>query len=46
LNLKRTILDFAGIKNVSANYFGPVINSTEQQRKKWLQKVEVIAASR
>lgn len=46
LNLKRTILDFAGIKNVSANYFGPVINSTDQQRQKWLQKVEALAASR
>lgn len=46
INLKRAILDFAGIKNVSASYFGPVINSTEHQRRKWLDRVEAIAASR
>ena len=37
--LKRTILDFVGIKNQSINYFGPVIGSSEEQRERWLAKV-------
>ncbi|MBU2892481.1 NAD(P)H-dependent oxidoreductase [Colwellia sp. D2M02] len=42
-NLKRTILDFSGIKNTSATYFGPVISASEQVRKTWLTKVEKMA---
>ncbi|MFT5591880.1 MAG: NAD(P)H dehydrogenase (quinone) [Oceanicoccus sp.] len=38
--LKRTILDFVGIKNQSIHYFGPVIGSNDQQKERWLNKVE------
>lgn len=37
--LKRTILDFVGIKNQSIHYFGPVIGSSDQQKERWLAKV-------
>ncbi|OLQ94544.1 NAD(P)H dehydrogenase [Vibrio ponticus] len=38
--LKRSILDFSGIKNQSATYFGPVISSDDKTRQAWLEKTE------
>lgn len=38
-NLKHTILDFVGIKNITSMYFGPVLHSEEKTRKVWLDKV-------
>ncbi|MDA0148991.1 NAD(P)H-dependent oxidoreductase [Vibrio sp. LaRot3] len=43
--LKTSILDFSGIKNTKATYFGPVINSTKEQRDNWLEKVAKRAKS-
>ncbi|MEO5977023.1 MAG: NAD(P)H-dependent oxidoreductase [Chryseolinea sp.] len=40
--LKKTILEFCGIKPVKVTYIGPLRNSTESFRKKMLQKVEVL----
>jgi putative NADPH-quinone reductase len=37
--LKYTILDFVGIKNQATLYFGPIINSQEVTRQRWLDKV-------
>jgi putative NADPH-quinone reductase len=36
--MKRTILEFSGIKPVTITSFGPVKGSSEQQRAKWLEK--------
>jgi len=41
--LKMSILDFSGIKNRSTTYFGPVIGSTDDKRKKWIDKVAKLA---
>lgn len=41
--LKRTILDFIGIKNISTHYFGPVISSNDKRRDRWLNKIEKLA---
>ena len=41
--LKHSILDFSGIKNISATYFGPVIHSKIDHRKDWLNKVAKLA---
>jgi putative NADPH-quinone reductase len=38
--LKKSVLGFCGVKPVKVSYFGPVKSSTEQLRKKWLEKVE------
>ena len=37
--LKKSTLEFCGIKPVKVNYIGIIKNSTEEQRKKWLEKV-------
>lgn len=37
--MKRTILEFSGIKPVSISSFGPIRGSSEQQRNKWLARV-------
>ncbi len=37
--LKRSVLEFCGIKPVHVTYIGAVRNSTEQQRARWLQSV-------
>ncbi|MDO6525283.1 MULTISPECIES: NAD(P)H-dependent oxidoreductase [unclassified Motilimonas] len=34
-HLKRTILDFVGIKTVATQYFGPVISSKPEARNAW-----------
>ncbi|MCM5509997.1 MULTISPECIES: NAD(P)H-dependent oxidoreductase [Vibrio] len=39
-HLKRTILDFAGIKNLSTLFLGPVIHSKPENREKWVKKVQ------
>lgn len=36
--MKRTILEFSGIKPVTISSFGPVKGSSQQQREKWLGK--------
>ena len=36
--MKRTILEFCGIKPVKVSSFGPVKNATLQKREKWLAK--------
>jgi putative NADPH-quinone reductase len=36
--MKRTILEFSGIKPVTISSFGPVKGSSQQQREKWLDK--------
>ncbi len=39
--LKKSTLEFCGIKPVKVTYIGPIRNSTENFRKKMLQKVEL-----
>lgn len=41
---KRTILDFIGVKNKAIHYFGPVMNSDQPTRERWLKEVERLAA--
>ncbi len=43
-HLKHGILDFVGIKNLSTIYFATVINSDDNKRKQWLQKVAARAS--
>jgi putative NADPH-quinone reductase len=42
--LKRGILGFCGIRPIRATYFGPIIRSTEPQRKQWLAQAEALGA--
>ena len=42
--LTRTILGFVGIRNKASHYFGPVIRADEEQRQRWLAKVQQLAA--
>lgn len=44
-HLKKTILDFAGIKNRRTTYFGPVIDANEKQVAGWHKKVNQLANS-
>ncbi len=39
-SMKKSILDFCGIRPVKISTFGPIKNSTENKRKSWLGKVE------
>jgi NAD(P)H dehydrogenase (quinone) len=41
--LKRTILEFCGFKNIAATYIGPVISSTQLQRDKWGKLISKLA---
>ena len=41
--LKETILSFSGIKNVSRQYFGPVISASEKQIDGWFLKTQKMA---
>ena len=41
--LKETILSFSGIKNLSRQYFGPVISATEKQIDGWFLKTQKLA---
>ena len=38
--LKKTVLNFCGVSPVKVTAFGPVKNSSDKQREKWLNKVE------
>jgi NAD(P)H dehydrogenase (quinone) len=38
--LKKSTLEFCGVKPVRLSYFGPVKNSSEKLRAKWLEKAE------
>ena len=40
--LKKSTLEFCGVKPVAVTYFGPVKSSNDKIRKKWLDKVEQI----
>ena len=41
--MKRTILEFCGIKPVKISSFGPIRFSTAQQRERWLEQVRAFA---
>ncbi|MDF2156132.1 NAD(P)H-dependent oxidoreductase [Vibrio sp. CAU 1672] len=43
--LKNSVLGFSGIKNRSSTYFGPVINSSINNRKVWFRKVAQLASN-
>ena len=43
-HLKKTVLDFVGIKNKRTTYFGPVISSKVKDVEKWYDKVAKLAA--
>ena len=38
--MKRTILEFSGIKPVSVSSFGPIKGSTQKKRERWLGQVQ------
>lgn len=42
--MKRTVLEFCGIKPVKLTEFGSVINSQEKDRLKWLEKARELGA--
>ncbi len=42
--MKRTVLEFCGIKPVKISEFGPVIHSTPKQRKQWLKQAAQLGA--
>jgi len=44
LLMKRNILGFCGIKPVRVTEIGPVNSSSEEQRRKWLEKVKLLGA--
>lgn len=41
-SMKRTILEFCGIKPVKITTFAPLKSSSDSERKKWLEKVEAL----
>ncbi len=41
--LKKTILSFSGIRNISKQYFGPVISATEDQIDGWFEQTRKLA---
>ena len=43
--MKKTILQFCGIKPVRITEVGPMKNSTESKRKKWLEQVRALGAA-
>ena len=42
--MKRTVLEFCGVKPVKLTEFGPVINSQDKDRHKWLSKARELGA--
>lgn len=42
--LRKTTLEFCGIKPVTVASFGPILNSTDQQRARWLAQASALAA--
>jgi len=43
--MKKTTLEFCGIRPVKTRMFGPVISSTPDQRGMWLRQARELAAS-
>lgn len=43
--MKKTILEFCGVRPVRITEVGPVKNSTEARRKQWLEQVRALGAS-
>ncbi|MBB5607120.1 MULTISPECIES: NAD(P)H-dependent oxidoreductase [unclassified Janthinobacterium] len=41
--LRKTTLEFCGVKPVKVVSFGPILNSTQQQRERWLAQVRKLA---
>ena len=41
--LRKTTLEFCGIKPVRVASFGPILNSTEPQRARWLEQAQALA---
>ena len=41
--LRKTTLEFCGVKPVKVASFGPMIDSTEQQRERWLAQARTLA---
>ena len=41
--VRKTTLEFCGIKPLRTLTFGPVLGSTDQQRRSWLQQAQAIA---
>jgi NAD(P)H dehydrogenase (quinone) len=41
--LRKTTLEFCGVKPVKVASFGPILNSTQQQRERWLAQVRSLA---
>ena len=44
--LRRTTLEFCGIRPVKVASFGPILNSTDKQRAHWLAQARVLAMRR
>lgn len=42
--MRNMILKFCGIKTKRTTYLGPIINSTPEQREKWLLQIEKLAS--
>jgi len=40
--LKKTVLEYCGVKPVKVTYVGIIKTSDEKKRKKWLQKIEIL----
>lgn len=40
--LKKSVLEYCGVKPVKVTYVGIVKSSNEDQRKKWLQQIEIL----
>ena len=38
--LRKSVLEFCGVKPVRVTYIGPVRNSKEEQRKSWVMQAE------
>ncbi|CAG5087766.1 NAD(P)H-dependent oxidoreductase [Parvicella tangerina] len=43
---RKSVLGFCGIKTTRTTYIGPIKPSTPEQRKNWLQKVELMGQSK
>ncbi|MDH5229658.1 MAG: NAD(P)H-dependent oxidoreductase [Gammaproteobacteria bacterium] len=43
--MKRTILEFCGVKVVKISEFAPIMSSNQQQREKWLAKAKQLGSS-
>ncbi|STR27288.1 Putative NADPH-quinone reductase (modulator of drug activity B) [Janthinobacterium lividum] len=41
--LRKTTLEFCGIKPVKVASFGPILNATEPQRTRWLEQTQALA---